>query len=241
MTPIADMVERMLAEHVSAELIVLAIRNAELPVTLSATLPVTLPVTRSRKAINQANYRARLQAKAKANDVAMPVTQAVTQTVTQPVTAVTPHSQLTSFTDSQDGNQEVSKGDRKVVVEGRKRGTRLSPDWQPRDEDRKFVSDLGLDATALRDEFVDFWIAVPGSRGLKLNWFSTYRNRAREIAGRRKGAVNGSEPIRDKQRRETAEALDQLRQFAKSNPNDKGGSGPISGEHARLLPFAKPA
>lgn len=202
--------------------------------------PITLSVTRSRAAINQANYRAKLKTKqesAKANDVAAPITDAITLSDN----AITPRCGLTSLlTESPSGIQEVRKKKTTEVVEGRKRGSRITEDWQPREEDRQFVSGLGLDPVALRDEFVDFWIAVPGSRGLKLNWDKTYKNRAREVAGRRRnGGVNGHENIRDRQRRETAEALEQLGQFAKSGADDARRGGEPRAEHARLLPVTK--
>lgn len=34
------------------------------------------------------------------------------------------------------------------------------------------------------DNFRDFWIAVPGAKGLKLDWEATWRNRIREVASR---------------------------------------------------------
>src|SRR5205807_10123032 len=60
-----------------------------------------------------------------------------------------------------------------------RRGTRLAEDWQLSDELRGFASDLGLDPDEVRAEFVDFWTSVPGSRGLKLDWDKTFKNRCR--------------------------------------------------------------
>ena len=34
------------------------------------------------------------------------------------------------------------------------------------------------------DNFRDFWIALPGAKGLKLDWEATGRNRVREVASR---------------------------------------------------------
>lgn len=65
-----------------------------------------------------------------------------------------------------------------------KRGTRLTDDWQLTDELRGFASDLGLDPDGLRDEFVDYWTSVPGSKGLKLDWSKTFKNRCRELGKR---------------------------------------------------------
>ncbi len=65
-----------------------------------------------------------------------------------------------------------------------KRGTRLTDDFQLTDELRAFAADLGLGPDETRDEFVDFWTCVPGSKGLKLDWNKTFKNRCRELAKR---------------------------------------------------------
>jgi uncharacterized protein YdaU (DUF1376 family) len=67
----------------------------------------------------------------------------------------------------------------------RTRGTRLPLDWQPGPDERQFARDLGLDPSAVGDEFRDYWIAVTGAKGCKANWPSTFRNRCRQIAERR--------------------------------------------------------
>lgn len=58
------------------------------------------------------------------------------------------------------------------------RGSRLSPDWLPSAEDvAKVKAECPLvDAQAEHPAFVDYWIAVPGARGVKLNWGATWRN-----------------------------------------------------------------
>lgn len=56
-------------------------------------------------------------------------------------------------------------------VEGKretKRATRLPDDWHPRAED-------GLDNLELA-KFRDYWKAVPGQKGVKLDWDATWRN-----------------------------------------------------------------
>lgn len=62
-----------------------------------------------------------------------------------------------------------------------KRGSRLPPDWQPSDSDRSFALACGLDPDKTVAEFRDYWVAVPGSRGVKLDWSATWRNRCRTI------------------------------------------------------------
>lgn len=58
------------------------------------------------------------------------------------------------------------------------RGTRLTPEWQPSHDLKTWTAthrpDLNIEA--IRDEFVDYWIAQPGQRGVKTNWDATWRN-----------------------------------------------------------------
>lgn len=60
----------------------------------------------------------------------------------------------------------------------RSRGSRLPPDWTPDAEQIAFCRaerpDLDPAATAAR--FVDYWIAQPGAKGVKVDWTATWRN-----------------------------------------------------------------
>lgn len=50
-----------------------------------------------------------------------------------------------------------------------------------------------LDLESATREFCDYWRAVPGQRGVKLDWVATWRNRMREVASRQKPQrVNGA-------------------------------------------------
>lgn len=64
------------------------------------------------------------------------------------------------------------------------RGTRLPEDWRPCAELRDFARQLGLDPDEAAAEFLDFWRSVPGSKGRKLDWDGTFRNRCRELSAR---------------------------------------------------------
>lgn len=69
----------------------------------------------------------------------------------------------------------------------RKRGARIDPDFVVTDDMRQWAkdNDFGhLDLDALTEEFVDFWIGVAGSKGTKLDWVATWRNRVREVSKR---------------------------------------------------------
>lgn len=58
--------------------------------------------------------------------------------------------------------------------------------------------DLGAlhdDVPAMWAEFVDYWIGIPGQRGVKtvpIGWLATWRNRVREVLKR--GKPNGQRP-----------------------------------------------
>jgi hypothetical protein len=95
--------------------------------------------------------------------------------------------------------QEVSKKE----VNGRARGTRLLADTKLSPADREFAAKHGADPDKLWAEFIDFWIGVPGARGLKINWSSTWRNRVRTVSGQT-GAPNGND------RRSVIAAADRL-------------------------------
>ena len=70
------------------------------------------------------------------------------------------------------------------------RGTRLSENWTPKDELKNWAANEHphVDFAATLAEFRDFWIAVPGVRGRKLDWEATFRNRIRQVDSRSSSA-----------------------------------------------------
>lgn len=86
---------------------------------------------------------------------------------------------------------EATAGLRKARAAGR--GTRLPDGWQPGPELEQFARELELDPAAVTAEFVDYWCAVSGAKGVKLDWNATYRNRCRELTGRK--SVNGTKHV----------------------------------------------
>lgn len=68
--------------------------------------------------------------------------------------------------------------------EKRERSTRLPEGWTPDPEDFLKALDLiGPDrAAAELEKFTDYWRAVPGAKGRKLDWPATYRNWIRRTA-----------------------------------------------------------
>ena len=66
------------------------------------------------------------------------------------------------------------------------RGTRLPADWVATEEQLRFCQTdrPDLNPKAVADRFRDFWIAQPGTKGVKLDWDATWRNWVRnEKAG----------------------------------------------------------
>lgn len=69
------------------------------------------------------------------------------------------------------------------------RGTRLPDDFCLNSEMREWAAKSvpHVDLTLALAEFIDYWRGVPGQRGRKLDWLGTWRNRMRELEGRRNG------------------------------------------------------
>lgn len=59
-----------------------------------------------------------------------------------------------------------------------KRGSRISTDWMPSPESIAKVRDEcpNVDAQKEHTVFIDYWIAQPGQKGVKLDWDATWRN-----------------------------------------------------------------
>jgi uncharacterized protein YdaU (DUF1376 family) len=64
-----------------------------------------------------------------------------------------------------------------------KKGSRLPADWKPNDDLRSWTKSVGLDADKILPSFRDYWLSLPGQRGLKLDWEATWRNWCRRDAG----------------------------------------------------------
>jgi hypothetical protein len=76
----------------------------------------------------------------------------------------------------------------------RKKGTRIPEPFLLTAEMRKWAAEEcpDVDLKAVTREFVDYWRAVPGQRGTKLDWPATWRNRVREKAQPARRAVRES-------------------------------------------------
>ena len=75
------------------------------------------------------------------------------------------------------------------------RGQRITREFCLTADLRHFTMARGFDPEAEVAEFIDYWIAVPGQRGTKLDWPATYRNRIR-FKSERRGPNGQSRPDR---------------------------------------------
>ena len=68
----------------------------------------------------------------------------------------------------------------------RSRGTRLPDGWTPSAEAQAWAKAQGVadPCGQILDDFRDYWRALPGARGVKLDWDATYRNRVRQVGTR---------------------------------------------------------
>ena len=67
----------------------------------------------------------------------------------------------------------------------RARGTRMAPGTPLSDHHRAIVVAEGIhDPEKLWVEFVDYWSDIPGTRGVKMRWDGTLRNRCRDVIKR---------------------------------------------------------
>jgi hypothetical protein len=75
-----------------------------------------------------------------------------------------------------------------VATPTSKKGTRIEIPFPLTDDMRVWVREkfptAVLDLEAITEAFGDYWRAVPGAKGLKLDWVSTWRNRIRDLVGK---------------------------------------------------------
>lgn len=81
---------------------------------------------------------------------------------------------------------------RKQSAIARNRGTRLPDEWRPNEASVALARELGVDPIQTIIEFRDWWIAQPGSKGVKLDWEATWRTWVRKNS--RQGAKAASGP-----------------------------------------------
>lgn len=205
MTPIADLVERMFADGASPTAIVLAIRaveDAALRVTLasrdaSRTVTVNNP---SPAAVRARRYRQNLkknQGGAKANDVAQPGAEPRdggrdASRDERNASLLLPCNKEGSIGE---GLKEEKKQESKRTESVRARSTRMQLGAPLTEQFRTAALELGASPDVIADmwvEHVDYWVGVPGQRGVKTEpngWLATWRNDVRRKL--KLGAYNG--------------------------------------------------
>lgn len=91
-----------------------------------------------------------------------------------------------------------------------KRGARIPDDFAVTDEMHQWATEnvprVVHDLDAATREFVDYWRATPGSKGTKLDWTATWRNRMRQVQERREHV----RPIRDHRSEPTSSPEDAI-------------------------------
>jgi hypothetical protein len=197
LTPIADMIEQMLSDNATMTEIMVAVRAMERVTLRNVTAlenNVTHNVTQNR--LRQQQWRNRkkeqeLAKEAQANDGA-------DNNALRNVTDPNPHCDLTSLLTSSIGEPlKKDKKESKKEVVARARGTRLAAGAILTEPFRQAAIELGALADEIPNawaEFIDYWIGVPGSRGTKLDWLATWRNRVRDTLkrGNRNGNRSGN-------------------------------------------------
>lgn len=83
---------------------------------------------------------------------------------------------------NQNHNQEPEPKPNPESREKRSQGSRLPPGWFPSESLKAWAEkERGdLNVNTVIASFRDYWIAVPGSKGLKLDWEATFRNWVRK-------------------------------------------------------------
>jgi uncharacterized protein YdaU (DUF1376 family) len=102
-------------------------------------------------------------------------------------------------------NQEpITINQEPITSSKRNRGTQLPNDWKPNIDEIEYckLNRPDLDWKVVAESFRDYWIAQPGVKGRKTDWFATWRNWVRNQ--RRYDTYTNA---KDKSRREAMEIL----------------------------------
>jgi hypothetical protein len=170
MTPIATMVEKMLAAGLSADMITLAVNTAEecLRATVSAEIPRT-------KADISAERRRAADRERKAAVRRIPQNSADI-----PRTEMSASTLEVGEVIKKEERVEAGNGSSADIPQTPKRiGSRLPADWEPTEADVAFAREHGRDDETIRVEAIKFrnhWLAKTGRDATKLDWSRTWQN-----------------------------------------------------------------
>lgn len=96
------------------------------------------------------------------------------------------------------------------VYSRKQRGTRLSPDWVPKEH---------ADQTYELDKFRDHFLSVAGEKGVKLDWDATWRNWIRRAQERPKSTITKQETVAERTQRLLKECDDEQKEGNSGNSN----------------------
>lgn len=106
------------------------------------------------------------------------------------------------------------------------RGSRLDPNWVPSHDliEQMRAECPGVNLEAEHRVFIDYWVAQPGQKGVKLDWDATWRNWMRRKQGDRQSA-----PARQSRADEAQDFISRLEEIDATR-----GSGEAAGDHPQL-------
>ncbi len=194
----AEMIDAMVAAGISPEQILVVVRSelAREHVTAAEAERARIEANREGNRLRQAAFRARRNARNGERNGSN--ADNASNGVTPPKRSPAPPK-----TTPPGDSPSDPKGSSAPKGADRHRGTRIPVDFGLRPEARQACLDAGLagrDVEEALAEFQDFWVGVPGARGMKLDWLATLRNRLRESTRRqvrprdaptRRGTGNG--------------------------------------------------
>ena len=134
----------------------------------------------------------------------------------------------TSPTPPKENNPTPSNTTGSARTHAHARGGRLPEGWTPSKALCDFADGLGVGGHLFDEavaEFRDYWRAVPGQRGIKLDWDATFRNRLRETAGKKRGNGNGKGSLVDAGRKLIRRLDEQFAHLDDVRPADSGAGG----------------
>lgn len=131
---------------------------------------------------------------------------------------------------------EENKEEKKEAPQRTVRGSRMLPDWKPDPDEWIATVELigGQRAQSELLKFRDYWIALPGAKGLKADWPATWRNWIRRIT-ETTGATNGNRPHSTNGKPAGGTFFDGLRSLAA----DIAGDDPAPGHAAPEVPLGR--
>lgn len=119
--------------------------------------------------------------------------------------------------------------EREPAKPSKARGSRVPDDFWPNATSLAKAQKLGILVTPdFVDSFLDYWRSVPGSKGLKLDWQGTFRNRL-DVVSSHKGTQNGTSKGYN-----TRDSIAQAIEFRRWEETQGGGNG--GHEDLALLP-----